>query len=1394
MSVIPSSLPVSSRRLWQGIAATLSVGTLVMLLVYFGLALYYRGLPFLGFTMTYTGTVNAGLATDPLISHWRGLDSGLLRTDIVKAFNKQPTSDPDMPWLSTPHRVLSLLNGMKVNDIVTVDVERNTQFMPLDPNICTPTNVTTADCSVTYRLTRFVESDFLAYFVLPYASGLILAVLGWAVMYLRGDRIEGVLCGAVILGSAVFAAGMFDAGFTFTLVPVWLVVAALTSGFSVSMGLLVPLPVRALMRYPWLVAMPIVVSAVAGLLLVGYYFAPTGPRDNNAIAIATGMTALGVIGLLVLQWFSQRPRAITPQTHDQNFILMAGTSLLLLPIGLWMLLRILQSLAGQVPSFSVEVLMPLLLFPNAAIAYTALQLRRFNVDRMMSTGATYLIMLGALVFSIFMLALGSTFIIRDALNISNPFMIGIIIFAMVLFFTPFRNRIQERIDTVYFRARRNYQQRVEEFGQKLVTLPNYERSLETFKSALQDTMMPLSVMVFLSFEEGDDYNDAQKQTDIRFLANSRLITFLSKTEQSLNLQDGQPWPPELWSERARLTILKASIIAPLPGTGRLNGFVMVGPSRSGNPYKFEEVRFVNSLVSQFAIATERAQVIESLERRVNELDVLSQVGQAVNFTIEFNDLLELVSTQTARLIDARCFYIITYQEDIRQLQYAFFVENDERYGEKENMAWALDDGLLSEVIRTNRPIRVANYALEMKLRSAPMKLENGSLRAWMGVPLNTGRRVLGVLAVARLNNDEAYPDEQFKMLTDIASLAASSIDKAALFSESKARERQLTVLNDITRQLVAAETDVEKLLELITRNAVEILNAEAGSLLLTLEDGSGDFEFRVVIGGEQKLLGERVSSTHGIVGQVAASGVPYISNDVLHDPQHQEAADSPQFRTMSLLAVPLIAKKAVIGVLEVLNKKDRTPFLQKDKDLLTTFAGQAAVAIENARLLRMTDIQLAQRVSELETLERIDSELNRTLDLHAVAEITVRSAVKITKANAGALGIVNLGDRTLEIVAIFGYTADEYPEGAEGLSWPLDKGIIQRVLRTKNADLVSDVNIDPAYSGGITGSLSQITVPMLSGREVNAVLIIEKRDTPRFNLPDWAFVQRIAEHASIAIANAQLYSALTAANESKSEFMAFAAHELKNPLTPIRGNVSLLQSGMTGQLSDMQKGLLRVVHTNSIRMERIINDLRDAASIDARQFSLDTLAPVDMQRIIDESAEPFERVFEERKLLFINDIPANLSSPMGDKGRLIQVFTNLISNSAKYTDDPAESNREEMKIIRAVGTALPSYTAKDGRRFGTMVRISLIDEGFGMKPEDLARLGKESYFRSTNEEAKKKEGTGMGMKLTFGIVANHKGLVEVESEFGKGTAFHIYLPLADMTENAIEPAIKPGAD
>jgi signal transduction histidine kinase len=401
----------------------------------------------------------------------------------------------------------------------------------------------------------------------------------------------------------------------------------------------------------------------------------------------------------------------------------------------------------------------------------------------------------------------------------------------------------------------------------------------------------------------------------------------------------------------------------------------------------------------------------------------------------------------------------------------------------------------------------------------------------------------------------------------------------------------------------------------------------------------------------------------------------------------------------------------------------------------------------------------------------------------------VRQAVKVVKANAGALGIVNTTERTLEIVAIFGYSPDEYPDGAEGLSWPLDKGIIKRVvMRTRSADLVPDVSIDPDYDGGLTGSLSQITVPMLSGREVNAVLILEKRDMPRFNLPDWAFAQRIAEHASIAISNAQLYSALTAANDSKSEFMGFAAHELKNPLTPVMGYIGGMRQGMMGNLSDPMKNVVEIVYNNVKLMDRIINDLRDAARMDANRFELDKdkVKPTRMYDVIEQSAQPFADDLAQKEQTFLNNIPSDLALVHGDAERLVQVFTNLISNANKYSLPST--------TIRAEGTVVPYHTTKQGQRLGTMVRISIIDQGRGMMPEDIAKLGKDSYFRSSNEEAKKEKGTGLGMKLTFGLIESHKGLVEVESEFGKGTTFHIYLPLAEQNENAAETAIKPGAD
>src|SRR5690606_33231765 len=184
-------------------------------------------------------------------------------------------------------------------------------------------------------------------------------------------------------------------------------------------------------------------------------------------------------------------------------------------------------------------------------------------------------------------------------------------------------------------------------------------------------------------------------------------------------------------------------------------------------------------------------------------------------------------------------------------------------------------------------------------------------------------------------------------------------------------------------------------------------------------------------GTGEALIGSRVSAGRGLVGEVAATGEPVIVNDVNADPRWGGELSQGTFQTLNVLAVPLVTQDNVIGVLEVLNKRGGAAFTRDDVDLLTAFAGQAAVAIENARLFQMTDFQLTERVSELEMLERIDVELNRSLDLTRVAEISLHWAMENSRATAGLLGIVVGDPPRLDIIYKSGYDDDDAPPGAE---------------------------------------------------------------------------------------------------------------------------------------------------------------------------------------------------------------------------------------------------------------------------------------------------------------------------------------------------------------------------
>jgi len=1372
------------------------VGVAVIFVISIVSALNWRTTPFMGVMVSHNMTVTNAVPNRGEV--WNGLKAGLQPGDQIIRINDTPlkTAASNNPEGSVDYQ--ELLSTLDVGDEITVT------FIRYDANHATPGNMQCgpfeggmAMCTVSFELGQMPNGDFLIYFGVPPVSATIVLSIAIALFRLRMWDAEAFTPTLITIFLASYMVTLFDNGATHTLTPIWLASGAMLAGALLTIILIFPTRLPALRSQPYLRFAPAIVSAfITGYVVFGFANeAPAALGETARIMNISVIMSLAIAATML--FFFHRPFAPNPKVRNQANVMFIGVSLSLAPAVLWLFGLGIQIIFDEAAlPLSFEAAMPFFITPALSLAYAVLQYRQFDTDRIISQGITYSIMFLSLAMGYMLLVLGASLFTTDAIQANDPLIIVLTIFAVSILFVPVRVTLQRRIDEIYFRTRRDYQGKLESFGQKLASLAGVDVMINEFHTLLDETIQPTNTIIFLYNQQNNmytAYGKDQPETDIAFGPESGVVKTLKNQDTTIYLQPGSPWPAELHIDRVRLGIIRVMVIAGMAGRESLNGFVAIGPPRSGaNAYNFEELRFINSLVGQLAVAVERAQVISSLERSVRELEVISQVGQAVNFTIELDDLLELLSSQTLRLIDAPYFYIALVDNKTDQLYYAFFLEDDERDKSKENRKWNRGNDLYSDVIKSGQPMLLEDYAQTMQQHNYPIVFENSTIRAWMGVPLIAGVNTLGVLAAGTSDPSHTYTEEQLRVFSNIAALAATSIEKANLFAETNTRARQLEVLNDISRQLVASEGNVDLLLELITSSAVEILNAEAGSLLLTVSEENRDLVFRAAIGGTgHELLGTRLPAGHGLVGKVADTGKPEIVNDTSQDERWEGEVVQEGFHTSSILAVPLTAKNRIIGVLEIINKKDGSIFVEADADLLTTFAGQAAIALENARLLQLTDQQLSQRVKELESLEILDRELNQNLELDKVGEITVRWALQNSNAKAGLLGVVNDAETHLQIIAKQGYGEEDVPATAEDNLWPLDKGIVKRVMRTRGPDLQPDVSIDPDYVPSLQNALSQITVPMLSGDAVNAILILETDTEPKLNLLDLAWCQRLSDHASIAIANAQLYSELLRANETKSEFVAFAAHELKNPLTPIRGNASILKSSMAGTLPLEQiQEFATVIQNNADRMQTIIDDLNDIAKSDAGKLNINP-KPISFHDVVEETLASFSQPIQEKNQTIENDIPEDLPLIMGDHTRLIQVVLNFVSNANKYS--PAGGT------IRIKANVEERYINRKDQFVGAVLKVSVSDNGIGMSEDDLKRIFREDYFRSENELARREKGTGLGMMITQRIIQGHNGDVWVTSELGEGSTFHFTIPLAPQDQQKQpaqkeRPATEPASD
>ncbi len=238
-------------------------------------------------------------------------------------------------------------------------------------------------------------------------------------------------------------------------------------------------------------------------------------------------------------------------------------------------------------------------------------------------------------------------------------------------------------------------------------------------------------------------------------------------------------------------------------------------------------------------------------------------------------------------------------------------------------------------------------------------------------------------------------------------------------------------------------------------------------------------------------------------------------------------------------------------------------------------------------------------------------------------------------------------------------------------------------------------------------ALEQIVIPIRREAQVIGLLMLESLASTE---EDISFLNRLSDHAAIAIANAQLYDEVQAANEAKSEFVSFVAHELKNPMTSIKGYTELLAGGKVGTINDMQANFLHTIRSNVERMSTLVSDLNDNSKIEAGRLRLDFKA-VDVPEVVDEVIRSTHRQIEDKKQTVEVTLPEQLPAVWADRTRVGQVLTNLVSNAHKYTP-------EEGKVIVGAEAAANQWDPEGAAR---VVHLWVRDTGIGISPEDQAK-------------------------------------------------------------------------
>ena len=577
------------------------------------------------------------------------------------------------------------------------------------------------------------------------------------------------------------------------------------------------------------------------------------------------------------------------------------------------------------------------------------------------------------------------------------------------------------------------------------------------------------------------------------------------------------------------------------------------------------------------------------------------------------------------------------------------------------------------------------------------------------------------------------------------------------------QEARLAALYEVSSQL-GKSLDLGEVLNQVMDSIIQLTGAERGFLMLQ-DAETGQLQTRAARNFDQETIeSDAVNVSYTVIERAISTGQGILTSNAQEDDRFSDQTSVVGFQLRSIMCAPLQVRGSTLGAVYVDNRLFSGVFEKDDLGLLVTFANQAAIAIENARLFTQTDQALARRVEELSLFQRIDQQLNRSLELNQVLSLSLNWAIALTNAAGGSIGLFEEPEsddveaaesETNQILRLMVFRGEE--EHSESRLVPLEHPIVRRIIEEGRSVLTRDVSESESVDG--TPASVQLAVPIRQDDDITGVITLETQQNTDINREDIAFVERLADRAAVAIKNAKLYEAIHAANRAKSDFISLVAHELRVPMTSIKGYTDLMNAGLAGPLSDQQKQFLEVIRRNLTRMSSLISDLSDINHIESGRMKFD-LQSFDLREVVADVSDSLrERIGNRQQTLHI-EIEDELPLVYADATRIAQVISNLLSNAHKYTPEGGKI------VVRAWPNGRSAF-------------VSVQDNGLGISEEDQEKLFTQ-FFRAEDTRVREQSGWGLGLSIVRRMVEAQDGEITFESKLGEGSTFTFTIPLANM--------------